>query len=167
MVSIFKLLPIDICNLSFCVLSLKVEIGSGEDLTEEFLQQRLYPNKSLTRLRFALPQGPEKRKPSPNRSSPDIRTYSCDRRKSSMARFVDVTTKGPEKRKPSPDRCSPDILIRTPSCDRRKSSMPRFVDVSNIATGNSVFTGFFIYVFHFVSLLVGKVKALFSFATRF
>ena len=99
-------------------------------MTEEFLQQRLYPNKSLTRLRFALPQGPE-------------------------------------KRKPSPDRCSPDILIRTPSCDRRKSSMPRFVDVSNIATGNSVFTGFFIYVFHFVSLLVQKVKAIFSFATIF
>ena len=132
-------------------------------MTEEFLQQRLYPNKSLTRLRFALPQGPEKRKPSPNRSSPDIRTSSCDRRKTSIARFVDATAKGPEKRKPSPDHCSPDILIRTPSCEQ----VPRFVEVSNIATGNSVFTGFFIYVFHFVSLLVGKVKAIFSFATRF
>ena len=160
-----SLSPIAICNFYFAFL--KIEIGSGEDLTEEFLQQRLYPNKSLTRLRFALPQGPEKRKPSPNRSSPDIRTSSCDRRKRSVARFVDVTAKGPEKRKPSPDRCSPDILIRTPSCDRRKSPMPRFVDVSNIATGNSVFTGFFIYVFHFVSLLIGKVKAIFFFAARF
>ena len=125
-------------------------------MTEEFLQQRLYPNKSLTRLRFALPQGPEKRKPSPNRSSSDIsiRTSSCDRRKSSMARFVD-------------GQSSPHILIRTSSCDKRKRSMARFVDDSNIATGGSVFTGFLIYAFNFVSFLVRKVKAIFSFATRF
>ena len=150
---------------------MKVEIGSGEELTEEFLQQRMYPNKSLTRLRFARPDGPEKRKPSPNRSSTDIlkRTPSCDRCKNSIARFVDVTTKGPEKRNPSPDRSSPDILIctGTPSCDMHKTSMSRFADVTNTATGSSVFTGFFIYVFHVVSLLVGKVKAIFTFATKF
>lgn len=132
-------MPIDICNLCFCVIFLKVEICSGEDLTEEFLQQRLYPNKSLTRLRFALPNGPEKRKHSPNRNSPDIlrRPPYCDRRKSSMTKSVDVTTKGPEKRNPSPYRSSPDILIRPDILyEGRNTSMPRLVDVSNIATGS-------------------------------
>ena len=115
-------------------------------MTEEFLQQRLYPNKSLTRLRFALPNGPEKRKPSPNRSSLDILRCPpyCDRRKSSMTKSVDVTTKGPEKRNPCPYRSSPDILIRPDILyEGRKTSMPRLIDVSNIAKGSSVFTGFF------------------------
>ena len=147
-------MPIAICN--FYLAFLKIEIGSGEDLPEEFLQQRLYPNKSLIRLQFSLPQGPEKRKPSSHRRSPDIsiRTSSCDRRKSSMARFVD-------------GQSSPHILIRTSSCDKRKRCTAKFVDDSNIATGGSVFTGFLIFAFNFVSFLVRKVKAIFSFATRF
>ena len=109
-------------------------MGLGEDLTEEFLQQRLHPNKSLPSRRFALPKRPDKRKPSPNLNSP----------------------------------INPDPIIGcTPICDRHKSCMVGFVDDTNIATGSSILTGFFIYVFHFVSLLVGKVKAIFSFATRF
>ena len=135
----------------FVIEIFKIEASIGEDLTEEFLQRRLYPNKSLTKVFFPRPSPPLGRRASTSHPN----------------RQISVNTPDPSGRRRG-SKCLPvsaDVTLgRVPSFDRQNSSLNH--DATSISTTGTLPTGVFISVFYFVAMLVGIFVVIFTFVSN-
>ena len=126
----------------------KIEAGIGEDLTEEFLQRRLYTNKSLTKVMFPRPNPPPGRRASTSHQSRGISVNTSDR--SGRGRGSKCPSVGPDA-----------TLGSVPFFYRHNSSLNQ--DANSISTASTSPTGVFISVVYFVALLVGIFVVIFTF----